>query len=225
MRFFDIGQEAHGFIAVGQIATGVFAIGQMATGFVAVGQLARGVFVVGQGAIGLFALGMGSAGLVRSVGMVGIGGRGLGLVLPLTPSLGPSYAMPVLTPPARLAQIGAERAWVKAGITLDDQRRPRVLVPGLEGVRLNARLRRSAAAYASSPLAAREVLAELRRDGQGYCVEALLKIPERRFMKPGWWLVWTAQFLLMVALAALIWAVCILPVVELFGVRVHTPWG
>ena len=43
MRFFDIGQEAHGFIAVGQIATGVFAFGQMATGFVAVGQLARGV--------------------------------------------------------------------------------------------------------------------------------------------------------------------------------------
>lgn len=223
MRFIDVGQEAHGFIAIGQIATGVFALGQMATGFVAVGQVARGVFVVGQGAIGVVALGMGSAGLVYSVGMIGVGGRGAGLVLPLTPSLGPTYATPVLTPGARLAAGGADQAWVKALIGLDDQGRPRIQVQGLGAVRLDARLRRSALAACAQ--GAVEVLAELRRDEPGWTAGRLLRIPERRITKPGWWWTWTMQMLMLTALAGVIWVACILPVLELFGVHINTPWS
>ena len=49
---------------------------------------------VGQGAIGVVAVGMGSVGLVWSLGMIGVGGRGFGFVLPLVPSLGPRVAAP-----------------------------------------------------------------------------------------------------------------------------------
>ncbi len=74
MKFFDVGQEAHGFIAIGQLATGVIAIGQLATGLVAIGQLARGVFVIGQLAIGVVAFAQVPAALTYGGGMVGLAG-------------------------------------------------------------------------------------------------------------------------------------------------------
>lgn len=86
MKFFDIGQEAHGFIAIGQLATGVIAIGQMATGVIAIGQVARGFFAVGMLAYGCVSVGMLGIGVFSAVGMLGasaLGGKGL--VLPLMP--------------------------------------------------------------------------------------------------------------------------------------------
>ena len=68
-RFFDAGQEAHGFIAVGQLATGVIAIGQSALGVIAIGQLSRGVFAVGQLSFGVFSVGMGSVAIFGTVAM------------------------------------------------------------------------------------------------------------------------------------------------------------
>lgn len=74
MKFFDVGQEAEGFIAIGQVATGVIAIGQVATGVIAIGQLARGVIAIGQLAVGVVAFGQGVAALTYGGGMVGIAG-------------------------------------------------------------------------------------------------------------------------------------------------------
>src|SRR5215216_647459 len=86
-QIIDVGQQATGFIAIGQEATGFFALGQIATGVIAIGQVARGFFVIGQVGFGLTSVGMGSAGLIFSVGMLGVGGRGLGLIVPLVPRL------------------------------------------------------------------------------------------------------------------------------------------
>src|SRR5687768_16940479 len=86
-QLIDVGQHATGFIAIGQEATGFFALGQIATGVIAIGQVARGFFVIGQVGFGITSIGMGSAGLVYSVGMLGVGGRGLGLIIPLVPRL------------------------------------------------------------------------------------------------------------------------------------------
>jgi hypothetical protein len=88
MRWFDFGEEAHGVLAIGQFATGVVAFGQFAYGVVAVGQFAFGLFAVGQVAVGGVAFGLVGAGMYGTVAMLGVGGRGLGFVLPLLPALG-----------------------------------------------------------------------------------------------------------------------------------------
>ncbi len=104
MRFLDVGQEANGFIAIGQFATGVFAFGQVAHGVVAVGQLAFGGIAIGQLAVGGFTLGMGSAGLYYALGMIGLGGRGRGLIVPLLPGLGAPKKAPEVETHAALSQ-------------------------------------------------------------------------------------------------------------------------
>ena len=86
IKWFDVGQEAVGFVAIGQIATGVIAVGQGATGFIAIGQLARGVFVVGQLAYGVVAIGQLAVGVALTGGMVGVGARKwFGWILALLP--------------------------------------------------------------------------------------------------------------------------------------------
>lgn len=74
MKFFDVGQEAEGFIAFGQQATGVIAVGQLATGVIAIGQLARGFVVIGQLAVGVLAFGQLAVSLLWGGGMVGLAG-------------------------------------------------------------------------------------------------------------------------------------------------------
>src|SRR5688500_16885175 len=88
MRWIDVGGEAHGFVAIGQFATGVIAIGQVAWGLVAIGQIAVGWIAIGQVAIGGATVGMVGVGLHGTAAMFGVGGRGVGSVLPLLPGLG-----------------------------------------------------------------------------------------------------------------------------------------
>ncbi len=216
MRFFDIGQEANGFIAVGQIATGVFAFGQVATGVVAVGQGARGVIAVGQGAIGVVAVGMGAVGLIHSVAMLGIGGRGLGGVLPLTPSLGVPYQLPRLG-------VSERGGWARATLRRDEDGRARLQASGLREVRLQARLR--AAADAQLATGEPEVFARLVPDGESMTAVELLQVPRSRLGSPRWWVIWALQSLGMVAVAALIWVVCLLPLLPIVGIRLNVPPG
>ncbi len=213
MRFLDVGQEARGVIAIGQIATGVVAVGQVATGVVAVGQGARGIFVLGQGAIGVVAVGMGAVGLLYTVAMMGAGGRGVGGVIPLTPSLGPSYRLPRLG-------LEAGGGWVKGRLVPGEGGRARLEVPGVPA-RLAACLR--GAADAATTEGAREVLAELRPDGEGMTAVDLRAVPRSRLGRPGWWLIWTLQSLGLLALSALVWVVCVFPLLPLFGLRLKLP--
>ncbi|RLB53801.1 MAG: hypothetical protein DRJ42_10890 [Deltaproteobacteria bacterium] len=115
MRFFDIGQEASGFIAIGQEAVGFIAIGQLAVGFIAIGQLARGVFVVGQLAIGVVAVGQLAVGVWGGVGMVTIAGRwvkGIGVAIWPRPD-GPKLPKAISLEEVRAGQPGFVRLKVQ----------------------------------------------------------------------------------------------------------------
>jgi hypothetical protein len=119
MKFFDVGQEANGFIAIGQMATGFFALGQMATGFIAIGQLARGFIAIGMVTYGVVSIGMLGVGVGAMVGMVGAGGvRGGGLVLPLVPWPKPKPTYPAKTTVGALRQRGAS-GWVDVHVESD----------------------------------------------------------------------------------------------------------
>lgn len=98
-------------LAFGQMATGVVAVGQLARGVIAVGQLAVGVFVVGQGVV---ALGWG-------LGMVGVAGRGKGIVLRMLPKYrrdrgAPALSGPLIAPDALGAPDAVRDAWVRAEV-------------------------------------------------------------------------------------------------------------
>lgn len=210
MRWIAFGQEAEGVVAIGQIATGVIAIGQMATGVIAIGQVARGFLAIGQGAVGVFALGMGSVGLVWSVGMIGVGGRGVGLVLPLVPSFGPRLAPPQTTPPTRLADRGLGAAHVRATLTEDD--RGPVLRAG--GAVLDARFDPKLRAAVEARTGPVEVYAHLSRVGDGWVCDGLLEVPAPRWRQPGWWAWWAVQLGALLVLAGVFWVVAGIPVVR-----------
>lgn len=109
MRVIDVGQEAYGVIAIGQIATGVIAVGQVATGVIAIGQVARGVVAVGMAALGVWTWGLAAAGALRAAGLVGLAPTaGVGLILPLVPSIGAVRILPQTT---TLDQLYATRRW------------------------------------------------------------------------------------------------------------------
>ena len=210
MRWISVGQEAEGVIAIGQVATGVFAFGQMATGVVAVGQAARGFIAVGQVAIGVFAVGMGSVGLVYSVGMFGAGGRGLGFILPLVPSLGPKLALPETTPAARLFSGKARHGYVAA--TLDGgSGRPTLSADGraLE-VRFDTRLRGAIDAV-QAPM---RVHARLSRAGDGWVCDELQEVPRARWLSPGWWAWWAAQLVGLGVACVAFWLLAGIPIVQ-----------
>lgn len=209
MRWISVGQEANGVIAIGQQATGVIALGQFATGVVAIGQVARGFVAIGQVSIGVFAIGMGSVGLFYSVGMLGAGGRGLGIILPLVPSLGPKVAVPDTVPAGRLLGGRARDGWVSA--TLDrDAHGPVLLVAGepLE-VRFDIRLRAAIEARAAGPVTAR-----LTRTGGGWVCDRLQAVPMRRWLAPGWWAWWATQLGGLAVASVLFWALAGIPVVQ-----------
>ncbi len=217
MRWFDIGAEAEGFVAVGQFATGVFAFGQVATGVVAVGQVAFGVVAIGQGALGLVTFGMAAGGLHFCVAMVGVGGRGIGWVAPLLPSLGDPVELPPRTTFAQLtAPDPPERqsGWVEVVLAADQAEVAiydrRVHRPD---VRLDARLRRSLIERGPG-----EYLAQVQPDRDGWIVDRLMEIPVHRLLDPQWWLVWALQLIGMAALAILVWWLAIDPLlVALFS--------
>lgn len=204
MRWIAVEQEAVGVIAIGQLATGVFALGQMATGVIAIGQVARGFVAIGQGAIGVFALGMGSVGLVGSIGMIGAGGRGFGLIFPLVPSLGPTYDTPDTVSLAELRASG--QGWIEA--RLDGSS---LLVGGRAvDTRFDAALRPAVEARPAPG----DVWAHLEvRDGRLVC-DQLLAVPEPRWKSPGWWGFWAAQMGALTAACLLFWVVAGIPVVQ-----------
>lgn len=117
MDFVSVGQNAEGFIAIGQHARGVIAFGQIATGVIAVGQVARGCFTLGQVAFGFTGWGQLGFGIMHAVGMLGAGGRGFGIVLPLTPSVGRARVAPDSIALERA--LGGEAGWVKTELISD----------------------------------------------------------------------------------------------------------
>lgn len=170
MKLFDIGPEAHGFIAVGQFATGVFAFGQLATGVVAIGQLARGVVVVGQLAIGVFVVGQLGIGLLGSVAMIGIAGRwAKGLVWPVWgPSKDVKPELPAVTPLGGIVSGVRSEGWIRARLV---PRRGEVLVEH-DGQMLDVTLSQDVARPA------RELVAEARS-------KVLLRVRAEERIEPG----------------------------------------
>lgn len=189
VRFIDIGQEATGFIAIGQFSVGVFALGQMATGFVAVGQVATGVFTLGQGAVGLVSIGMGGVGIYWTGAMLGIGGKGFGIVLPLAPSLGRSRDLPESTSWAK-AKAGD---WVATRVS--DESPTRLFTAN--GVRVRARLRNALHWEPDG-----EVLAHVVDGEMGLEVDRVMRLPRRRITQPRWWAIWAVQMVGLCALSA-----------------------
>lgn len=206
MRWIAFGGEAEGVVAIGQIATGVIAIGQMATGVIAIGQVARGFIAIGQGAIGVFAVGMGSVGVIGSVGMIGVGGRGLGLIFPLVPSLGPSVKTPSLTSADAVFASG-RAGWVAGHLvpTGDDG-------PALRGldVKFDAGLRPAI----ESRGAASDVWARLSPRDDGWVCDQLMEVPGARWRSPGWWTTWAIQLCALAVVCVIFWVVAGIPVVH-----------
>lgn len=213
VRFFDVGDQAEGVIALGQFATGVIAIGQVATGVIAIGQVARGVLAVGQGAVGIFAFGQGSLGAYYAVGMIGLGGRGFGIVLPLIPSLGARFDEPDTAPLASYGSGEQAEGWARAR-----------LVPTEEGVavateggriseaRLDIALKGTAEAAVNT-----DVLVYVRRGEDGLVVDKIRKLPASRLRQPMWWFLWSLQLLGLVVLCGAAWVLALWPVVLFFA--------
>ncbi len=209
-KFIDIGDEAVGFIAIGQFATGFIAFGQVATGVVAVGQVARGFFVIGQAAFGLVSLGMASGGLIYSVGMVGVGGRGLGLIIPMIPRLRDARKLPAQTSFERLRQGGASKGWVEAIVREAPGRQFNLEIGGVRSeVKFDARLR-----HALSTLDGRTILAFIEASESGLVARRLMSIPGSRLKEPRWLLIWAFQLSLLAAATFFFWFAVARPVLE-----------
>ena len=209
-RIFDVGQEATGFIAIGQFATGFFAFGQVATGVIAIGQVARGFFVIGQAGFGLLSVGMASGGLIASVGMLGVGGRGLGGIIPLVPRWRDPRELPPQIELSALQTGAVQEGWVPVTLRMADRRTPTLEAGGAPtGVRLDARLRRAAAAAQD-----RQVLAFIRRSEGGLIADRMLEIPPQRIKDPRWWAIWAAQLIGLAIVTVVFWFLAAYPVFE-----------
>lgn len=209
-KIFDAGQEATGFIAVGQFATGFIAIGQVATGVIAIGQAARGIIVVGQLAVGFVSLGMLSCGLMGAVGMIGAGGRGLGLIVPLVPRLRDARELPSVSGFDELTRSNGDQGWVEARIEIA----PDQSVRFYEGVaplpvRVDARLRRLLAKHAG-----RTLLVSLSRRGADWVGDGLMEVPESRLKNPRWWAIWAAQLALLFVACVAFWLAVVHPLAD-----------
>jgi len=204
MKWFDTGGEAHGFVAVGGMATGVFALGQIAFGVVAVGQGAVGMFAFGQGAIGLVAIGQGSvglftvgmvsAGLHACLAMIGIGGRGYGGVVSLTPWLGPASEPPDATSLAAVRD-GSE-GWVPLDLAADGTE----IVGADEPARLDTRCVAAALEHGEGP-----VFAWLEHGAHGFVATRLMERRPPRWKQGKFWRLWVIQLAGLAGLAGAIW--------------------
>lgn len=205
----DVGPEATGFIAIGQFATGFFALGQVATGVIAIGQVARGFFVVGQAAFGIVSLGMLSGGLIGTIGMLGVGGRGIGGILPLVPRLREARELPPTLSFDELARGGAAEGWVAASVQLSQDGSARIYTGSVPlPVRVDARLRRALTSHAGQTL-----LVSVRRLGNGFVAERLMLLPKERVKEPRWWLIWAAQLGLLFVASLAFWLLVVRPIV------------
>lgn len=214
MKFFDIGQEATGFIAVGQIATGVIAIGQMATGVIAIGQLARGVVAVGMGAFGIVSVGMLAGGVVQATGMIGIAGmRGKGIVVPLMPF--PRYTPFQIVPAAKLFA-GRAPGFIRAYLTLDRDNTPALSEAGqVLPVDVAVELRQAARARAASSETSVVAYVEPSRErGGAWVAERLIGVPNIAGSLPLKLFIWALCFAALSGLSVAFYELVALPLLE-----------
>ena len=162
-----------GFIAIAQEAWGVIAIGQIARGFFVLGQLAVGVVGAGQGAFVVFGVGQVGAGVMGFSGMMGVAGRGFGLVLRLLPG----FDLPRIPP--KTVPLGEIHAGRQQGAV-------RLQVLG-EGVNVRLGLNGQALPIKLTPKAAGalgvtdrktvpEIYAVLRREGRVLVCDRLIEV-------------------------------------------------
>lgn len=212
LPLFDVGQEAHGVIAIGQIATGYVAIGQMATGVVAIGQLARGVFVLGQLAIGCYAVGMGGLGVFGLAALLGIAGRGKGIVLPLVPSLEPPRVFPPNTTSAAVWH-GQGAGWLAVVLRVEPDG-----TLGLyeQGQRLGAKIScglLGSAHTACQPHGTCNALAHVQRMGAHLVCNRLMDIPISASQRPHFWPLTLLRFLALIIVAVAVWEIALWPLI------------
>jgi hypothetical protein len=213
-QIIDVGQHATGFIAIGQEATGFFALGQIATGVIAIGQVARGFFVIGQVGFGLTSIGMGSAGLIYSVGMLGVGGRGLGLIVPLVPRLKDPRQLPPTVSFEELASGQVADGWLDVTIEPDPDQSVAFHADGRTlPIKVDARLRRPLhAAALGTPH--KRVYAFARATVTAIVVDRVMQVPESRIKNSRWWAIWAGQIALLFITTIVFWYLCARPVFE-----------
>lgn len=211
MEFISVGQTAEGFIAIGQHARGVFALGQEAVGVVAVGQLARGVFTLGQAAFGFIGWGQVGFGMLHAVGMFGVGGRGLGLVIPLTPGVGRARVAPETIDVA--SALRGTAGWVETDLFFDTHG----LGLGNDGHRLPVKFDRhlQGGAQHLTTHGPKRVWAFLRNVRGVVVCERIQHAPPRPFERPGFYGLAAVQFIGLVIMAVVWWK---LVGVELAGI-------
>jgi hypothetical protein len=213
MKFFDVGQEANGFIAIGQMATGFIAIGQLATGFIAIGQLARGFFAVGMLTYGVVSIGMLGVGIGAMTGMLGLGGtRMAGLVLPLVPWPAPKPKYPQTTPLGSIRQQNAN-GWVPVQIETDHDGNVMLRHEGLKlAAEIETGLRGAARAVGVS--GGVPALALLVANGDGtYLCRKLMHMAPRQGLGINLALA-PFQIALLIVLAIGFWPLVAMPIVE-----------
>ena len=218
MRFFAVGQHAEGVIAIGQEATGFIALGQFATGVIAIGQVARGVIAVGQAALGVFAVGQVAVGLTFCLAMLGAGGRGVGLVLPIVPVPPRRKKLPALGTLEHALAKGS--AWVRGRLSLEGGT---ALVATVEGRRAPVGVSADLflAAYGAAK-SGRELLLELTSgDRKSLRLRAMKQAVDDASPKP--WL--GVRALAQLALLAVVaWGYWRFFVVEFVDVLVRLAW-
>jgi len=209
--FIDIQQEAKGVIAIGQIATGVVAIGQMATGVIAIGQVARGFIAVGQGSVGLIAVGMGAIGVFHGTAMMGVGGRGLGLVLPLSPYWPKKFQRPQTVSFRELEAGSRDEGWVPIHLTSDADgpvlmRKGRALP-----VRFTRRAHYAAIHFDDGDVD--QLYARIERHAEGLICTKLMVVPKRAHRRKRYWMGSLTQFGGLIGMCAAFWIIAGRPVI------------
>jgi hypothetical protein len=209
-RFFDAGQNAHGFIAVGQFATGFLAIGQSALGVIAIGQLARGVVAIGQASFGIVSIGMVSGGLLGAVAMGGIAGRkGVGFVLELLPKWKRQHVLPATTSAADVWATN-EPGWVRASIVRDPNGNATLFDDGRP---LQVKMVRGLRGAADGAIGS-EVLAYTSRSGEVLVCERLMATSPPSLVERIGYAMWVPRFLALTALAVAYWLVVGFPLIR-----------
>jgi len=201
MEFISVGGKAEGFIAIGQEATGFIAIGQQATGVIAVGQVACGCFCLGQAAVGFIGWGQAGVGIFHAVGMVGVGGRGLGLVIRLVPGVGRKRVLPQVSDVG--AALHGNDGWVEAELFFDTHGLG--LASGGQRLRVKFDRRLQSGAKSLTVHGPQTVWAYLRTHAGTVVCERIQHAPPRPYERPSFFVQAALQFAALVALATAWW--------------------